>query len=227
MTRNAHWNEQEETLMKKTIALIGTSALLLFLGLATPPSYAQEQHDDQGKPESAPPKTPNDKAKPAKEKPAKPAKEQPKAEQPKTEKQSQQADKQNEQQQKDQEKAQQNTQKEQQKSVKNSNQEQRQYAQQQTGREGVEQSKGGGHGRIPDDRFKAHFGREHHFHIGHPEVVGGHPHFSYGGYSFIIVQAWPADWGYDDDVYVVDDGGVYYLCDVAHPGIQLELDVVL
>ena len=83
----------------------------------------------------------------------------------------------------------------------------------------------GGGGR--PDRLHAHFGREHHFHVGHPEIVGGRPHFEYGGYSFIIVQPWPADWGYDDDVYVVDDGGVYYLCDVAHPGVQLELDVVL
>lgn len=209
--------------MKKTIALIGTSALLLFLGLATPPSHAQEQHDDQGKPEAAPPKTPNDKPKPAKEKPAKPSKDQPKAEQPKTEKQPQQAEKQNEKQPKDQEK----TQKEQQQSVKKSNEEQRQYAQQQNGHEGAEQSNGGGRGRIPDDRFKAHFGREHHFHIGHPEVVAGRPQFAYGGYTFIIVQAWPADWGYDDDVYVIDDGGVYYLCDVAHPGVQLALTVVL
>lgn len=214
--------------MKKTIALIGTSALLLFLGLATPPSYAQEQHDDQGKPESAPPKTPNDKAKPDKEKPAKPPKEKQNAEQPKTEKQPQQAEKQNVKQQKVQEKAQEKTQKEQQNSVKNSKEEQRQYAQQQNERESVQQSsRGGGNGRIPDDRFKAHFGREHHFHVGHPEIVGGRPQFAYGGYTFIILQAWPADWGYDDDVYVIDDGGVYYLCDVAHPGIQLELNVVL
>ncbi|MGA7223976.1 MAG: hypothetical protein WA673_11235 [Candidatus Acidiferrales bacterium] len=216
--------------MKKSIALIGTSALLLFLGLATPPSYAQEQHDDQGKPESAPPKTASDKPKTDKEKPAKPPKEQPKAEQPKTEKQSQQVDKQNEQQQKDQEKAQkeqQKNQKEQQKSVKKSDEQQKQYAQQQNRNEGAQQSNGGGRGRIPDDRFKAHFGREHHFHVGHPEVVEGRPRFSYGGYSFIIVQAWPADWGYDDDVYIIDDGGVYYLCDLAHPGVQLELDVVL
>lgn len=216
--------------MKKSIALIGTSALLLFLGLATPPSYAQEQHDDQGKPESAPPKTASDKPKTDKEKPAKPPKEQPKAEQPKTEKQSQQADKQNEQQQKDQEKAQkeqQKNQKEQQKSVKKSDEQQKQYAQQQNRNEGAQQSNGGGRGRIPDDRFKAHFGREHHFHVGHPEVVEGRPRFSYGGYSFIIVQAWPADWGYDDDVYIIDDGGVDHLCDLAHPGVQLELDVVL
>jgi hypothetical protein len=28
-------------------------------------------------------------------------------------------------------------------------------------------------------------------------------------------------------VYVVDVNGVYYLVDVAHPGVQLELQVVL
>lgn len=212
--------------MKKTIALIGTSALLLFLGLAAPPSHAQEQHEDQGKPEAAP-KTPSDKPKPEKEKPAKPPKEQPQAEQPKTEKHAQQAEKQNEQQQKDQRKAQEKTQKEQQKQVKKTDEQHKQYAQQQNRNDSAQRSNGGGHGRIPDDRFKAHFGREHHFHVGHPEVVEGRPRFSYGGYSFFIVEAWPADWDYDDDVYIIDDDGVYYLCDLAHPGVQLELDVVL
>src|SRR5580692_1957084 len=218
--------------------LTGTSVLLLgFLltfGFAAP-SYGQDQQEDKpkqqesGKPQDAkpehegkpkqqaePPKTPNEQPRPDKEKEAKPPKQQPQAEQPKTEKQSKQAEKQNEQQQKEQEK----TQKEQQKQYG----QQRQYTQQQGGEQA--RNSGGGGGRIPDDRFRQHFGREHHFHVGHPQIVEGRPHFEYGGYSFIIVQAWPADWGYDDDVYVVDDGGVYYLCDVAHPGIQLELDVV-
>jgi hypothetical protein len=82
-------------------------------------------------------------------------------------------------------------------------------------------------GRIPDDKYKAHFGREHTFHVGHPTIVEGRPRFSYGGYSFIIAQPWPAGWGYNDDVYVVDVNGVYYLVDLAHPGAQLELSVVL
>ena len=221
----------------KLSTLTGTSTLLLaFLltfGFAAP-SYAQDQQEDKpkqqesGKPQDAkpehegkpkqqaePPKTPNEQPRPDKEKEAKPPKQQPQAEQPKTEKQSKQAEKQNEQQQKEQEK----TQKEQQKQYG----QQRGYSQEQS----AQQSGHGGGGRIPDDRFHAHFGREHHFHVGHPQIVEGRPHFEYGGYSFIIVQAWPADWGYDDDVYIVDDGGVYYLCDVAHPGVQLELDVVL
>jgi hypothetical protein len=84
-----------------------------------------------------------------------------------------------------------------------------------------------GDGRIPDDKYKAHFGREHTFHVGHPTVVEGRPRFQYGGYSFIIAQAWPTGWGYNDDVYVIAVNGVYYLVDVAHPGVQLELQVVL
>ncbi len=81
--------------------------------------------------------------------------------------------------------------------------------------------------RIPDDKFRAHFGREHTFHVGHPVIVGGRPRFQYGGYSFFITQPWPSGWGYNDDVYVVDVNGVYYLVDVAHPGAQLALEVVI
>jgi DNA mismatch repair ATPase MutL len=219
----------------KLSTLTGTSTLLLgFLltvGFAAP-SYAQDQqedkpkqqpakpqdakpeHEGQPKQQAAPPKTPNEQPRPDKEKEAGPPKQEPQAEQPKTEKQSRQVEKQNEQQQQEQEK----TQKDQQKQYG----QQRQYTQQQRG----EQPRGGG-GRIPDDRYRAHFGREHHFHVGHPQIVEGQPHFEYAGYSFIIVQAWPADWGYDDDVYIVDDDGVYYLCDLAHPGAQLELNVIL
>jgi hypothetical protein len=58
-------------------------------------------------------------------------------------------------------------------------------------------------------------------------VVEGRPRFTYGGYSFIIAQAWPTGRGYNGDVYVIDVNGVYYMVDVAHPGVQLELQVVL
>jgi outer membrane biosynthesis protein TonB len=225
----------------------GTSTLLLgFLltfGLAAP-SYAQDQqsekpkqqesgkpqdakpeHDGKPRPQAEQPKTPNEQPRPDKEKEARPTKEQPQAEQPKTEKQSKQAEKQNEQQLKDQEKAQ----KQQEKTQKEQKAQQQQYGQQRgySQQQSAQQSGRGGGGRIPDDRFRAHFGREHHFHVGHAQIVEGQPRFEYGGYSFIIVQAWPADWGYDDDVYIIDDGGVYYLCDVAYPGVQLELNVIL
>jgi hypothetical protein len=89
-----------------------------------------------------------------------------------------------------------------------------------------EQAHGGGK-RIPDDKFKTHFGQEHHFHVGHPRVEGGRSQFAYGGYNFYFVEPWPAAWGYDDDVYIVDIDGVYYLVDAVHPGAQLQVDVVL
>jgi hypothetical protein len=85
----------------------------------------------------------------------------------------------------------------------------------------------GGAGRIPDDKFRAHFGQQHHFHVGHPQMVGGRSQFAYGGYNFYYSQPWPSGWGYEDDVYIIDDGGVYYLVDAGHPGAQLLVTVVL
>ncbi|HEY1462195.1 MAG TPA: hypothetical protein VGF44_02110 [Terriglobales bacterium] len=80
--------------------------------------------------------------------------------------------------------------------------------------------------RIPDDRFRQHFGREHHFHPGHPRMVNNRPEFQDSGYTFEFVDAWPADWSYDDDCYIdyVDDG--YYLFDPVHPGIRIALNVI-
>lgn len=99
-------------------------------------------------------------------------------------------------------------------------------------KEDADRSKGreqhnGGHGRIPDEKFHASFGQEHHFHVGHPRVEGGRSQFAYGGYNFYYTQAWPAGWGYDDDVYIVEIDGVYYLVDAVHPGPQLQLDIIL
>lgn len=81
-------------------------------------------------------------------------------------------------------------------------------------------------GRIPDERFRANFGREHTFRIGRPVIVEGAPRFQFGGYWFAIAQPWPAGWGYDDDVYVddVDDG--YFLLSPVHPGVRIAINVV-
>jgi hypothetical protein len=92
---------------------------------------------------------------------------------------------------------------------------------------GAAQQNHGGAGRIPDDKFRAQFGQEHHFHVGHPRVVSGRSQFAYGGYNFYYAQPWPTGWGYDDDVYIIDDGGVYYLVDAGHPGVQLLVTVIL
>jgi hypothetical protein len=82
-------------------------------------------------------------------------------------------------------------------------------------------------GRIPDDKFRAHFGAAHHFRIGHPTIVGGQPRFNYGGYWFVIAQPWPAGWSYNDEVYVDFIDGAYYLIDPVHPGPRLVINVVL
>lgn len=76
--------------------------------------------------------------------------------------------------------------------------------------------------RIPDEKFHANFGEQHHFHVS----KGGDRRIAYGGYSFEYVEAWPAEWSYDDDVYIVLIGDDYYLVDVRHPGVRLRLILV-
>jgi hypothetical protein len=82
-------------------------------------------------------------------------------------------------------------------------------------------------GRIPDDRFRANFGREHRFRIGRPVIVEGVPRFQYGGYWFVIVQPWPVGWAYTDEVYVDYIEGGYFLLSPVHPGVQISINVVL
>jgi hypothetical protein len=82
-------------------------------------------------------------------------------------------------------------------------------------------------GGIPDDKFRAKFGRQHTFTVGHPEIVGGQPHFQYGGYSFAIVDPWPAGWGYTDSCYIDYIDGEYFIFDVLHPGVQIAVTVIL
>jgi hypothetical protein len=82
-------------------------------------------------------------------------------------------------------------------------------------------------GHIPDDRFRAQFGRSHTFRVQRPVVVEGQPRFEYGGYSFALIDAWPADWAYTDDCYVDYIDGEYFLFDLLHPGMRIALFVVM
>jgi len=93
------------------------------------------------------------------------------------------------------------------------------HEQQQSDRK--EANRGGGH-RIPDERFRASFGTEHHFHVRRRDDR----RFEYGGYAFEYVDAWPADWSDDDDVYIVLIGDDYYLVDARHPEVRLRLILV-
>ncbi|SPE44678.1 exported hypothetical protein [Candidatus Sulfotelmatobacter sp. SbA7] len=80
---------------------------------------------------------------------------------------------------------------------------------------------GNGGGRIPDDRFKANFGREHTFHVSQGDY--SNHRFQYGGYWFGFADAWPSNWLYTQDVYVIEINGVYYLCNASFPGVNLVL----
>jgi hypothetical protein len=79
--------------------------------------------------------------------------------------------------------------------------------------------------RIPADRFKANFGREHTFRVSEGDYRNHR--FQYGGYWFGFASAWPSNWLYTQDVYVVEINGVYYLCNASYPGVNLTLNVTL
>lgn len=87
--------------------------------------------------------------------------------------------------------------------------------------------------RIPENRFRAHFGRGHWFRVHSVPVVivAGHPRFQYGGFWFSMVDPWPEYWAptwYEtDDVYVdyVNDG--YYMYNRRHPGVAIAINVSL
>ena len=81
--------------------------------------------------------------------------------------------------------------------------------------------------RIPDDRFRSSFGREHHFHVERTRIINqAQPEFVYGGYTFQLAEPWPAEWSFDDDCYIdyVDDD--YYMFDAYHPGIRILVFVI-
>jgi len=81
--------------------------------------------------------------------------------------------------------------------------------------------------RIPEEKFRASFGREHHFRVSQPVVVQGRPRFQYSGYWFEFVDVWPAGWSYSDDCYIDYIDGQYFLINVLHPGVRLALVVVV
>jgi sortase (surface protein transpeptidase) len=82
-----------------------------------------------------------------------------------------------------------------------------------------------GGNRIPDARYKANFGQGHTFRVNQGDY--NNHRFQYGGYSFGFVGAWPGNWLYTQNVYVVDIDGVYYLCNPMYPGVNVELSVAL
>jgi hypothetical protein len=77
--------------------------------------------------------------------------------------------------------------------------------------------------RVPDEQFRASFGREHHFHVRRSDDR----RFNYGGYYFQYSEPWPSDWDYNnDDVYIDYIDGNYYLINPRHSGVRLLVVVV-
>jgi flagellar motor protein MotB len=79
---------------------------------------------------------------------------------------------------------------------------------------------------IPDDKFRAHFGHQHTFKVQRTQVINvAQPVIVYGGYNFQLVEAWPVDWGFDDDCYIDYVDGEYFLFNAFHPGIRIAVFV--
>ena len=178
----------------KLVGVISTAVLSLALGAAAP-AYAQQEQRDQQEEQKAKPAQDEKKAQPEKstKQEEKPAAQQEKNTKPE-EKNAKQEDK-------------------------NAKPAEKTAQQAQPGK----QAQQAGGGRIPADRFKANFGREHTFHVSQGDY--SNHRFQYGGYSFGFVDAWPGNWLYTQDVYVIEINGVYYLCNPMYPGVNITLSV--
>jgi hypothetical protein len=228
----------------KGIGIISTAALFLLLGIAAP-GYAEQEKQGEKQREPEKQAQPERQAKPEQQhaqqqKQAEPAKqskpEQQHAQQQKQQEQNKQQQQQHAQQQKQQDQnkqqqqhAQQQKQQEQNKQQQHAQQQKQQeqnkqqHAQQQKQQDQRAGARGGG--RIPEDRYRANFGREHTFRVSQADYRGRR--FHYGGYWFGFVDPWPSNWLYTQNVYVVDMNGVYYLCNPMYPGVNIALSFTL
>jgi lipopolysaccharide export LptBFGC system permease protein LptF len=212
----------------KLAGVISTAVLSLTLGVAAP-AYAQQEQHEQQEEQKAKPAQDEKKAQP--EKPAKQGEKRTQQDNKQQEKNAQQQDKNRQQQEKSaqqQEKNNRQQEKNSQQQDKNRQQEEKNAQQQQRTQQDkpVKQVQRGGGGRIPEDRYRAHFGREHSFRVSHDDYNRDR-RFQYGGYWFGFVDPWPSNWLYTQDVFVVEIDGVYYLCNPMYPGVNITLSVTL
>jgi outer membrane biosynthesis protein TonB len=199
---------------------LAMTAVLLALAIGTPAYAFQEPDKDKEKPQQEEPK----KQEPERQQPPE------KEKQPQEKPQEKQPPRDNQKQDKEQadrarqtDKAQQQNEKQQQQAIKQEQQTEKDRAKQDRATQEQPQRDAGNRNvrRIPDQDFRAHFGREHAFRVARRDDR----RFNYGGYWFVYNQPWPAGWSYDDNVYVDDIDGEYYLIDPVHPGIRLLLIV--
>jgi hypothetical protein len=192
----------------KLVGVISTAVLSLALGVAAPAYAQQEQQEQQDKNTKQEEKNAQQQDKNTKQE-EKSAQQQDKNNK-QEEKSAQQQDKNNQQEQKNAQQQDRNNQQEQ----KNAQQPHTQPAQHASGN------------RIPDDRYKANFGREHSFRVNQSDYSRDR-RFQYGGYWFGFVDPWPTNWLYTQNVFVVEIDGMYYLCNPMYPGVNVALSVTL
>jgi hypothetical protein len=221
----------------KLLAAIGTTGLFLLFGTAAAayaPQDRAEQQDEKAKPEKkdekAKPAKQDEKAQPAKQdERAKPANQDEKAAKPEArqakpeekDKPAKQDARQSKQEPQNQPAKQDARQPRPEQQDRPAQQQEKQRAQQ-SPRDG--ENRGGSHGRITDDHYRASFGNEHHFRVNRGDY--DNRRFEYGGYAFGFIDSWPSDWYYTDDVYVVYDNGNYYMYNVIHPGIRISVNIL-
>lgn len=206
----------------KTLAALGTAFLLLLLTASVPRLKAQEQEndrnskseqqqDDNKKPTAKPQQQENDKKQPT----ARPQED-------RSHEQSKQEPKANRQ---DQERSDQDRARQGQAAPPEHQQQERTPVQaERNDRRPAEGQRGQ---RIPDDRFRASFGSRHTFHLRREEVINNpRPVIAYGGYSFELLEPWPAGWSFDDGCYIDYVDEQYYLLDPVHPEVRIALVVV-
>lgn len=204
---------------------------VLGCAIAASPLVARQEPDDKDKPKQQEPKPKQEEPKPKQQEPKQQPQEKPKTN---SDNRQQEPNKQQKADEKQQQKEQRDTQgqaKESEKQNKDAegarrdNRQQPQGNAQQTdrGQRSGQESRGGGQ-RIPQERYQANFGREHHFRVSH---VDDRHRFQYSGYWFEVVQPWPAGWSYSDDCYIEEDDGQYYLVDLIHPEIRVLVTVVV
>jgi hypothetical protein len=204
----------------RLIGIISTAVLSLTIVV---PAYAQQEQHDQQEEQKAKPSQDEKKAQP--EKPAKRGDKNAKQEEKNTqqqdknknqeEKSAQQQDKNNRQEQRNAQQENRNNQQE--------NRNAQQHSQQAEPTRQAQRDKGS---RIPDDRYRANFGREHGFRVSHDDYDRDR-RFQYGGYWFNFVDVWPSNWLYTQDVFVVEIDGMYYLCNPMYPGVNVAINVTL
>jgi outer membrane biosynthesis protein TonB len=194
----------------KLVGAISTAVLTLTLGVGIPAYAQQEQHDQQEKEKKAQP-----------EKSAKPEEKNARQEEPKNTKPEENKAQQEEN--KNAKPAENNARQE--KNNKEEKNVQEQHSQEAKPAKQEQHASGNGNGRIPDDRYRAHFGEQHRFRVTQSDY--SNRRFQYGGYWFGFQGVWPSNWLYTQDVYVVEIDGVYYLCNANYPGVNIMLSVTI